>query len=149
MATIDNLDISVYRLYAERTRAIEETESQFHLQEASSIPPQTMIVDTVPKLTELDILLGVVPYHTPWAHFFPPKSFERSRRSSFAFWRVVPSLGTTEEQAKDEMVVANTPCNTPEEKEEQQALTSCFKQINKLNDMLGHIIGRIGQFLQG
>jgi hypothetical protein len=149
MTTIDNLDISVYRLYAQRTKAIEDTNKQFRLQEASSIPPQTFVVDTLPKLTEIDILLGVVPYHTPWALFFPPKSFNKSRRSSFAFWRVVPSLGTPEEQAEDERNLANTPCSTPEEKEEQQMIAGCFKQINKLNDMLGHIIGRIGQFLQG
>jgi hypothetical protein len=149
MATIDNLDISVYRLYAQRTKAIEETNNQFRLQEAASIPPQTLIVDAIPKLTELDILLGVVPYHTPWAFFFPPKTFDRTRRSSFSFSRVVPSLGTPEEQAEDERIVASTKCKTNEELEEQQMLARCFKQINKLNDMLGHIIGRIGQFLQG
>lgn len=149
MTTIDNLDISVYRLYAQRTKAIEDTNKQYRLQEAATIPPQTYVVDTLPKLTELDILLGVVPYHTPWALFLPPKAFNNVRRSSFAFWRVVPSLGTNEEQAEDERKLASAQCHTPEEREQQQMISGCFKQINKLNDMLGHIIGRIGQFLQG
>ncbi len=149
MATIDNLDFDVYRLYAVRTKMIEEINSQYRLQEASSIPPQTQLIDTFPKLNELDLLIGVVPVLTPWAYFFPPKLYRARRRASFSFSRIVPSLGSQEDHERDEQLLNSVETNTPEEAREKEAINSCFKQINKLNDWLGFIIGRVGQFLQG
>ena len=113
MATIDQLDLSVYNLYAIRTKLLEQVNAQLRLDEASSIPPQTLVIDIYPKLTELDILLGIVPLNTPWAYFFPPQHFNSLRRSPFAFHRVAPSLGSYKEQEEDEQNLNDTPCETP------------------------------------
>jgi hypothetical protein len=40
-------------------------------------------------------------------------------------------------------------CKTPEETREKEAIASCFAQITKINQWLGFIVGRVGQFLQG
>lgn len=149
MATIDKLDLSVYNLYAIRTKMVEQINQQLQLDKASSIPPQTQVMDSFPKLTELDILLGIVPLHTPWAYFFPPKQFRFIRRSPFAFFRVAPSLGSLEDQEKGEALLDSVECTSPEELKEKTAIKNCFKQIDQINRWLGYIIGRVGQFLQG
>lgn len=149
MTTIDKLDISVYNLYAMRTRMIEQINQQLHLEEASTIPPQLHVVATQAKLTELDLLLGVVPLATPWAYFFPPKQFRNLRRSPFAFSYVAPSLGTAEEQEEAFASLVKMICHSADEEKEKAALVNCFKQIGKINNWLSFIIGRIGQFLQG
>lgn len=150
MTTIDNLDISVYNLYAIRTKMIEQTNQQFRLEEAANIPPHTLVIDLYPKMTELDILLGVVPLNTPWAYFFPPKpKNEGIRRSPFAFFRVAPTLGSLEDQANLLDMIEKTPCKSQEEQREKDIIKECFHQIDKINGWLGFIVGRIGQFLQG
>jgi len=149
MATIDKLDISVYNLYAVRTKMIEQINQQLHLEEASSIPPQTLVMANQAKLSEIDLLLGVVPLLTPWAYFFPPKQFRTLRRSPFAFSYVAPTLGTVQEQEESLAELMNIHCKTPEEEKEKGAIVGCFKQIEKLNNWLSFIVGRIGQFLQG
>lgn len=149
MTTIDQLDISIYNLYAIRTRMLEQTNKQMRLTEAGTIPPQTQLVDTYPKLTELDLLLGVVPVVTPWAYFYPPKRFRYIRRSPFAFFRVAPTLGSLEQHAEDEDKVLSQECETPEEEEEKKAILGCLEQIEKINSWLSFIVGRVGQFLQG
>ena len=149
MATIDNLDLSIYNLYALRSRMIEQTNQQFRLDQAGSIPPQILVMDTFPKPTEIDLLLGVVPLMTPWAYFFPPLAFRKKRRSPFGFARILPSLGDQEEQEKYEQAVASTECHSPDEEKEKQTLTACFEQISNINRWLSHIVGRIGQLLQG
>lgn len=149
MATIDQLDISIYNLYALRTRMMEQFNQQVRLGEAHTIPPQTMMVDTLPKLTELDLLLGVAPVVTPWAYFFPPKRYRYIRRSPFAFFRVAPSLGSLEQGAEYEAKVAGVECRSPEEESEKEAVLGCLAQIDKINEWMSFIIGRVGQFLQG
>lgn len=149
MTTIDKLDISVYNLYALRTKMIEQINQQYQLDKASSIPPQTVIMNVMPKLTELDLLLGIVPLHTPWAYFYPPKRYSFVRRSPFGFFRVAPSMGSLEEQDQVASTLESVPCSTPEELREKELIKGCFKQMEQINRWLGHIIGRIGQFLQG
>ena len=149
MATIDNLDLAVYNTYAIRTKVIEQINAQLRLDQAASIPPQISMVDVYPKLSEIDLLLGVVPLATPWAYFFPPKTFDRIRRSPFAFFRIVPSMGSLEDQQEEFEELAQTATTSTEEEREKAALTRCFKQMDKINSMLSFIIGRIGQFLQG
>jgi hypothetical protein len=149
MATIDKLDISVYNMYAIRTRAIEQINTQLRLDQATSVAPQLQIVDLYPKLSELDLLLGIVPLATPWAYFYPPKLFRRSRRSPFAFSRIVPSLGSLEEQQEEYEELVQTQCSSPDEEREKAVLTKCYKQLDKINSMLSFIMGRVGQFLQG
>lgn len=149
MPTIDKLDISVYNLYAVRTKMIEQINQQLRLEEASSIPPQIQVLNIYPQMSEIDILLGIVPLYTPWAFFFPPQKLRFVRKSPFGFYRVAPSLGTLEEQNALEQLIRETVCDTPEQEREKQAILTCFSQLDKLNDMLGFIIGRIGQFLQG
>lgn len=149
MATIDKLDMSVYNLYAVRTRMIEQINQQMQLEKAGSIPPQTTILDMYPKLTELDILLGIVPMFTPWAYFYPPKNFRYQRRSPFAFFRVAPSMGSLKQQQEDEEKLVNIETHSPEEEQEKGAIVRCFAQIDKINGWLSFIVGRVGQFLQG
>lgn len=149
MTTIDKLDISVYNLYALRTRMIEQINQQYHLDEASTIPAQTQVITTHAQLTEIDILLGVVPLLTPWAYFFPPQRFRSIRRSPFSFSKVAPSMGSPDEQAKALAAVQDTPCSNPDEENEKKAIIACFKQMDKINNWLSFIVGRVGQFLQG
>jgi len=150
MATIDKLDISVYNLYAIRTKMLEQINQQYRLDQASSIPPQTQIVDIYPKLSEIDLLLGVATTGPPWAYFYPPKKFRRRmRRSPFAFYRIAPSLGTLDEQDATEAKLAGIAVDNEEEEKEREILYGFFKEVKKINTWLGFIIGRIGQFLQG
>jgi len=149
MATIDNLDLSIYNLYAIRTRMIEQINQQYQLDKASSIPPQTQVLTIYPKLTELDILLGVVPLNTPWAYFYPPQKFQYIRRSPFSFFRVAPSVGSLEEQENEAKLLESIECSSPEELKEKEAIKGCFKQMEQINRWLGYIVGRVGQFLQG
>jgi hypothetical protein len=149
MATIDKLDLTVYNLYAIRTKMIEQTNEQYSLDRASSIPPQISVLSYYPKLSELDILLGIVPLFTPWAYFYPPKNFRYQRRSPFAFYRVAPSLGSLKEQADEEARLATIECHSPDEEAEKASIFRCLKQVDKINGWIGFIMGRIGQFLQG
>lgn len=149
MTTIDKLDIGIYIQYARRTQMIEEINQQYRLFEAAAIPPQTQVLDIYPRLTELDILLGVVPAATPWAYFFPPQKFKYQRRSPFAFYRVAPTLGTIDKQNDDTTMLEQIICQNDEEETEKTAILSCLKQIEKINDWLSYIVGRVGQFLQG
>lgn len=149
MATIDKLDMSVHSMYALRITMIEQINNQLRLTEASSIPPQISMVDIYPKLSELDLLLGVVPLATPWAFFFPPKLYRTLRRNPFSFFRIGPSFGSLEDQEAEEQKLASIAVNSPEEAHEKQIIQSCLKEMSKINDMLSFIIGRIGQFLQG
>jgi len=149
MATIDNLDISVYNGYAQLITMREAINTQWRLQEAASIPPQLQVLDIYPKLTELDILLGIVPMYRPWAYFFPPKKFDTIRRSPFSFSRVAPSFGNAETQLLAEEALAKIICKDKGDEEERDRIKKALKEMDKINDMLGFIIGRIGQFLQG
>jgi hypothetical protein len=148
MTTIDKLDISVYNLYALRTRMIEQINQQLRLDQASSIPPQIQVLDIYPKLTELDILLGIVPLHTPWAYFLPPPKFRLMRRSPFSY-RVIPSMGTYDDQEQEEKKLDDIPCETTDEAQEKEKIKGCFREMEKLNNWLSFIEGRVGQFLQG
>lgn len=149
MATIDKLDLSVYNLYAVRTMMIEQINQQLRLDQANSIPPQIQVMDIFPKMTELDLLLGIVPMHTPWAYFYPPIRFRIRRRSPFGFARILPSLGGQEDQDLAEEKLESVECRSAEESKEKDAIKGCFAQITKINHWLGYIVGRVGQFLQG
>lgn len=147
--TIDNIDIGVYFQYARRMQMIEQINRQYHFEEASSIPPQLQVVTFYPKLSEIDLLLGIIPLHTPWAYFFPPPRFRFQRRSPFGFFRVAPSLGSFEDQENNEEKIEAIECDEEDEKKEKAAIKACFKQIDKINNWLSFIVGRVGQFLQG
>lgn len=147
--TIDKLDLSVYNMYAMRTRMIEQYNQELRPEQAASIPPQTQIVNTYVQLSELDLLLGIAPILTPWAYFFPPKQFRTLRRPLFSSSKVAPSLKIIDEEAEEYKALNSVMCETDEEKGEKEALANCFQVINKLNNWMGFIIGRIGQFLQG
>mgnify|MGYP006059428323 CR=1 FL=1 len=147
MTTIDKLDISIYDLYARREVLVQEINQQLRLQEAQNIPPQTNVLNLNPELSQLDILLGIVSLNTPWAYFFPPKS--RLRRSPFVAFRVASSLGSLEDQAALFEFIESTPCKSAEEEAEKSKILQCFKQLELLNEWMGFIFGRKGQFLQG
>lgn len=149
MTTIDKIDMNVHVQYAERTEMVEQITKQYGLEHAASIPPQIRVVDFFPKLSELDLLLGVVTVTTPWALFLPPARFRLRRRSPFSVSRIIPSLGTSEDHEDLENLIRETVCQSPEEEREKAALLACFSWMDKINGWLGHIVGRIHQFLQG
>ncbi len=149
MATIDNLDLNIYNLYAVRTRMIEQLNQQLRLDQASSIPPQIQVLNAYPTMTEIDLLLGITPFNSPWAYFYPPTKFLNKRQSPFGFARILPSLGDEEDQERDERKLAQEECETEEEENERKSISKCFGQITKINQWLKHVVGRMGQFLQG
>ena len=149
MATIDKLDFSVYIQYAKRTEMIEEVNKQYRFHEAFTIPAQIQVMDISPRGLEVDILLGAARCYAPWAFFWPPKKFFAQRRPSFSSYRVVPSLGTLEKQAADYAKICNYPCSSSRQEAEKGAIISCLEVVDKLNEWVGHVIGRIAQFLQG
>lgn len=147
--TIDQYDLSVYSQYAIRTLMNEQINQQLRLREAASIPPQIQIVDIYPRLPELDMLLGIIPLHAPWAYFFPPKRYRYRRRSPFAFSRVAPSFGALGNHDEEISLLEEIECKTQDETEEKAALLGVIKEMKKINGWMGFIVGRIGQFLQG
>ncbi len=149
MTTIDSFDISVYVQYAERTQMVEQMQKAYHLAEAEHIPPQTQYVAVQPQPSEMDLLLGVATVSAPWALFLPPKRFRKQRRSPFTFSRIAPELGSDEEQEALLEQIMSLPLKDPEELKERSLIAKAFDRIEKLNDMLGFIVGRVGQFLQG
>lgn len=149
MTTIDNLDIGVYVNYARRMQSLEQINKEYRLQEASSIPPQTAVLDLYPKLSELDILLGVARTYAPWALFLPPKRYREQRKSPFSFSRVAPSFGSDEEQEEDMAFLQTFQCKDRQEDGERKVILKCFQQMEQINDWLGEIVGKMGQFLQG
>lgn len=148
MTTIDQLDMSVYNLYAIRTRMIEQINTEYRLDQASSIPPQTSVIDLYPRMTELDILLGVVRTMAPFAFYYPPPRLRRLRRSPFSY-RVAPSLGTYDEQDQALALLESLDPDDEAEVNEKAALRKLFRQLEQINEWLSFIHGRIGQFLQG
>jgi len=149
MATIDKLDFRVHVQYARRTQMVESINKEYRISEASSIPEQIKVVDMYPRFMEIDLLLGMVRSHAPWAMFWPPRKFFSQRRPSFTSYRVLPSLGTLEKQVSDYSKINNYSCRSSKQESEKQAIMSCFQQIDKINGWIGHIIGRVAQFLQG
>lgn len=147
--TIDKLDINVYIDFAQRAEMVEQITAQYGLEQAASIPPQIRMVDFFPKLSEMDLLLGVITVTTPWALFLPPSFFRQRRRSPFSVSRIIPSLGDEEEHEALQNRIGSVKCETPEEEREKAAILACFGQMDKINEWLSHIIGRIHQFLQG
>lgn len=151
MATIDKLDIGIYMQYARRSEMVEKINQQYHLYEAGSIPPQITLFDLSPRLSEFDMLLGVVSVLTPWAYFFPPKNFTERRKSPFTFASVLPELLSGPNGSHNvEAIIAkiqSVPCKTPEERAEQTALISFLKQGGKINEWLTHVIKQIGRFI--
>ncbi|MBB64927.1 MAG: hypothetical protein CMO81_07660 [Waddliaceae bacterium] len=149
MTTIDKLDIQVYKQYAYRISQYEQVNQDYRLTEARTIPVQTSVMNITPMVKELDLLLGVAQAYTPWALFLPPKSFREQRRERFFRGRVAPSIGSSEKQQADLAKLAAIDCESEEEEEERDILSRVLEQVDKLDEWLGFIIGRIGQFLQG
>jgi hypothetical protein len=151
MITIDNFDITVHNLYAIRTQMIEETRRTLRLDQAASIPPQTLVfTDKAPKLTELDILLGITQELAPYAYFKQPEGFEMGlRRSPFSFSRIAPSFGPREGHSAQEGALLAIVTDSKEEKEEQKDILRLLNTLETLNDWKGYIVGRMAQFLQG
>lgn len=149
MTTIDKLDIAIHVQYARRTEFMESIQKEYRLTEADSIPPQTLVVDMSQRMSEMDLLFGVVTSYAPWAYFYPPKTYFSQRRAPFASYRVVPSLGSLEKQQADAAKLQNIRCKTPEEEEEKTALEEFFGYVEKINDLLGYVVGHVGQFIKG
>ena len=147
--TIDRLDIGIYVQYARRMQLIEQIQKQYHLKEASSVPAQALIIDVYPKLSELDLLLGVGTTLAPWAFFFAPDKFKYQRRAPFAFHRIIPIFGEADAEEEEEKKLNNIECDSEEEEREKTVIRGCIKKIRELNEMMRYIGGRIGQFLQG
>lgn len=150
MPTIDQLDIKIYVQYAKTATAVEQINNQFHLPDAASVPPQTRVVDIYPKLTELELLLGVTPFlHKPYAHFVEPRGFAHQRWSPFTFGQIAPLLGPLEKQLKLRKKLRKVKCGKKRHAHDRDALVDCLEEVDEINNQLGFIIGRMGQFLQG
>ena len=148
MTTIDQLDISVHNLYAMRTVMLEKIQQEFRFHEADSIPPQTLVMDLYPRSSELDILFGVRTVGVAFAYFYEPKKLRFLRRSPFSY-RVTPSIGDYSDQDKALEKLESVATRSPEEEKEKGVLRALFGQLEQINDWLGFITGRRGQFLQG
>lgn len=146
--TIDRLDIGIYVQYAKRTQLVEQVQQQYSLKEATSIPAQALIIDLYPKLSELDLLLGVGTTLAPWAYFFAPKTYSQQRQSIFAFHRVLPSFEEEDTEEKEKELF-EMECEDEEDEKEKGIILKCIKKIKELNSLMKYIGGRIGQFLQG
>lgn len=150
MTTIDKLSLDIYRDYAMRITLTQETNTQLRLEEASSIPAQLKMVDIFPRLSEFDLVLGLAHRALPWAYFYPPKSFKSGlRRNPFAFYRVCPSFGSLQEQEEVTAYLEKLPCKTPEQEAQKGVLMNFLKGMNRLNRMIGEVMGNVGRFLQG
>jgi hypothetical protein len=147
--TIDHLDIGIYIQYARRAQLVEQIQQQYHMKEAGSIPAQALIADFYPKLSELELLLGVGTTLAPWAYFFAPKDYPSQRRSPFAFHRILPIFERANAENEEEEKLNQLVCEDEEEEAERTALQNCIKKIKEINELVRFIGGRIGQFLQG
>lgn len=154
MATIDNLDHKFYIDYARRMQSLESTIQTYHLDQASSIPLQTQILDLYPKLDEIDLLLGVRITQIPWAYFYPPPRYSTQRRSPFGFFGILPSFderGDKEQKQEheEEQKLEEIACSTKEQLAEKQILQNALSQKKRITNWVREIVGRIGQFLRG
>src|ERR1700738_1205205 len=138
MTTIDKLDMDAHIRYAEDIEAWREITEEYGLAAPGAVSPQVQALDLFPKISELDLLLGVVTVTTPWALFLPPPDFRLRRRSPFAVSRIVPSLGTLEEHEDLETHIQSIQCETLEENREKSAILACLAQIDKINQWLSH-----------
>ncbi len=168
MVTIDRIDISHYFQYARRVASVEYTYKLFHLDQVNSIPAHASVVDVSPKLDDMEELFGFRQSTQPWAAFTEPDDFATQRRSTFAFDRVCPTLGTMEKQLADLQRLQNFIVEKDREgkkqgqgqeeksegfsphdtKAEKKLLCNCLEEVEKLNQLIGFIISRVGQFLQ-
>lgn len=148
MTTIDKLDFRVSIDYAKRTQLIEQVNQQYHLQDAE-FARSVQVPDFSARPAEIDLLLGVIPVERPWAHYSKPPETRYQRRSPFGFFRVAPSLGSFDKEEEDKKKLDWTVCENEEEEDEKKILKRCFEQIDKINDWLSYIVGKMGQFLQG
>ena len=147
--TVNNFDTSVYVRYAQYTHYIESIKNYYHLEQAETIPAQTTIASFDPIDSKMDLLMGAVTQHTPWAMFCLPDHFVKRRRSPFSFSRIAPLLGSEERHEADLIKLDEVICETDEEEEERQVLVRCYELLEKLNDMLNFVVNRVGQFRQG
>jgi hypothetical protein len=172
MITVDRIDISHYFQYARRIQSVENTYKAYRLEHANAIPAHTAIVNVHPTLDELDMLFGFRRSTMPWACFEAPEAFGEQRRSTFAFDRVCPSLGTMERQKeilgklrryvdrdfKDQQSGEDQDQEDKDkddffssfgQKVEKSLLCNCLEEIEKINDFINFVTSRVGQFLQG
>ena len=168
MATIDNIDIGVHFEYARRIYSVERTIKRFPIEQSQHISAHIRILNMQPYLQEIEELFGFRHNVQPWATFTTPKNFHEQRRSTFAFDRICPSLGSYQNQIKLLEQLKNLPYITSSKPEEQslskdkdkekrqtrhqnekKALIRCFEHIKNINSMISFITSRIGQFLQG
>lgn len=139
--------LDVHELYAQRIQLIQKYYEQYPVNLADKVQSHTQVDNVRPQLTNIDILLGVSTNPPPWALMRPPTYDPRQPFLSFS--RVAPSLGTLEKQASDTERLQAVPCLTPKDALEKSIILGGLAIINKINDMKGYIIGRVGQFLQG
>jgi hypothetical protein len=149
MATIDRLDIAVNFQYARRIEFVEAIQKELHLERSTAVSDQALVVDLFPKRSEVELLLGLTQTRAPWAYFYAPPSFQTQRQSTFAFFRIAPTMGSLAKQEADAKKVATTQVHSKEEVEEQGVLGQFFSSVNDINEMIGFVTGRIGEFLKG
>jgi len=147
--TIDKLNIGVYVQYARRMQFMESVNKQYRIAEAYNIPAQTQIINISPRTSEIEMLMGRSYGGNVWAIFSPPRNYFIQHRPIVSKFRIVPSIGSLQKQDADQAKVAAYSCATRQEEREQQAIGSVFEVVNNICGWIGHIVGRVGQFLQG
>lgn len=149
MATIDNLDLDVYRSYAARMTLLAEFNQQLRVKEADRVTSDVTIVAHSPIYTELELTMGLTSRPKPYATFTLPDSFSEARRDSFTTYCVCPSIGNLEDQNRCKELIDGTVCQSSQDQAEQATLSNLMGEMGKINGWLSHILGRIGQFRQG
>jgi hypothetical protein len=147
--TIDNFSTGVYEHFARQSVYVESVNKYYQLDKDATIPPQTHVVTSDPRLSHLDRLMGSPARYKSWAMIREPQGFNEQRKTPFSMARVAPALGSADAQDARLARVQGVPTKTRQEKHESATITTAFERIENLNMMLDFTIGRIGQFLQG
>lgn len=151
--TIDKLDIGVYIQYARSLELVEQVKEQFQLDKASSIPPQTQLVEFAPKIAEIELLMGILSSReNPWAFFFPPMRFREHRRTPFSRHQKRVKNAQGQDMSEDDYLlelIEGVECKTEKESEEKELIKDAVKKRQSIEAMIEDIISHMGMFVQG
>ena len=150
-ATIDNLDLNVYRQYAINQTQFEEFSKDLRLDYAANIAKQIEISNVTQTPTHLADIMGLVPANNNahWAFFLQPEGFSEMRFSPFVAKGVAPTLGGISNIHQLIDKTSQQKVTSSEEESEKQAIITGLDTVASLNSMHGSIVGRMLEFLKG
>ncbi len=100
------------------------------------------------KPAEIDLLLVFAAGNDTLGNLFATQVVPGTPSLSLYCGACGTTLGSQQDQDEREERIASTVCESAEEEREKSVLLACFEMITRINDWLGHIVSRIGQFLQ-